>query len=172
MALHPPILTNSQVFFLFFYFSPCFSSLKVVCVRAQTAFSPEPPPPTSCVRRIGLSSVMLCRAFHTPTHTPTHTHLTHTCRQAGSLLYLKALIPCHSPVLCCHALCGFAPKWPRLEPWGGGGPRRPRGPRESAGWQLSLLRSPFLAFLSLPPLSLVRVVVLSLFITSRPLWII
>ena len=121
MALHPPILTNSQVFFLFFYFSPCFSSLKLVCLRAQTPFSPEPPPPTSCVRRIGLSSVMLCRAFHTPTHTPTHTHLTHTCRQAGSLLYLKALIPCHSPVLCCHALCGFAPKWPRPEPWGGGG---------------------------------------------------
>ena len=121
MALHPPILTNSQVFFfIFLFFFLLFFGQACLSQSSDSLFA-RAPPPTSCVRRIGLSSVMLCRAFHTPTHTPTHTHLTHTCRQAGSLLYLKALIPCHSPVLCCHALCGFAPKWPRPEPWGGGG---------------------------------------------------
>lgn len=102
-----------SVFFVFSF--PCFSSLRLVCLRAQTPFSPEPPP-LPRVWRIGLSSVMLCRAFYTPTHT----HLTHTCRQAGSPLYLKALIPCHSPVPCCHALCGLPLNGLAQEPRVGG----------------------------------------------------
>lgn len=62
-----------SVFFVFSF--PCFSSLRLVCLRAQTPYSPEPPP-LPRVWRIGLSSVMLCWAFYTPTHTHTlHIHV-------------------------------------------------------------------------------------------------
>lgn len=114
-----------SVFFVFFFpllfFAPACLSQSSDSIFARAS------PSTSCVE----DRAVKCHALLGFLYTHTHTHLTHTCRQAGSPLYLKALIPCHSPVPCCHALCGLPLNGlARSHGW--------EGPSESAGRQLSL----------------------------------